>query len=163
MFLVSSRRRLRSIHWSQVLSWEWRCSWSSADRRCSNYIWVINNFITYWGATYIRGFTVITYSCPNMEGVIDDICHLTRPMSSPGAWFNIKMSSYQYRKSHCGDKTVVRSSYLHNGISYTGKTSSLYWIGALGLGLLSKIHLKPVGRWGKQTYGSISWVVDMYY
>ena len=24
-----------------------------------------------------------------------------------------------YRKSHCGDKTVVRSSSLHNGISYT--------------------------------------------
>ena len=46
---------LRSIHWSQVLSWEWRCSWSSADRRCSNYIWVINNFIAYWGAIYIRG------------------------------------------------------------------------------------------------------------
>ena len=40
--------------------------------------------------------------------------------------FNIKMSSYQYRKSHCGDKMVVRSSYLHNGISYTGKMSSLY-------------------------------------
>ena len=39
------------------------------------------------------------------------------------------MSSYQYRKSHCGDKTVVRSSYLHNGISFTGKISSLYWIG----------------------------------
>ena len=51
--------------------------------------------------------------------------------SAPGPWFNIKMSSYQYRKSHCGDKTVVRSSYLHNGISYTGKMSSLYWIGAL--------------------------------
>ena len=49
---------------------------------------------------------------------------------SPGPQFNIKMSSYQYRKSHCGDKTVVRSSYLHNGISYTGKMSSLYWIGA---------------------------------
>ena len=40
------------------------------------------------------------------------------------------MSSYQYRKSHCGDKTVVRSSYLHNGISYIGKMSSLYWIRA---------------------------------
>ena len=38
------------------------------------------------------------------------------------------MSSYQYRKSHCGDKTVVRSSYLRNGISYTGKITSLYWI-----------------------------------
>ena len=31
------RSFLCSIHWSQVLSWEWRCSWSSADRRCSNY------------------------------------------------------------------------------------------------------------------------------
>ena len=39
----------------------------------------------------------------------------------PGPWFNVKMPSYQYKKSHCGDKTVVRSSYLHNGISYTGK------------------------------------------
>ena len=43
-----------------------------------------------------------------------------------GPRFNIKMSSYQYRKSHCGDKTILRPSYLHNGISYTGKTS-LYW------------------------------------
>ena len=43
------------------------------------------------------------------------------------------MPSYQYRKSHCGDKTVVRSSYLHNGISYTGKMSSLYWIRAQGV------------------------------
>ena len=48
----------------------------------------------------------------------------------PGPWFNIKMSSYQYRKSHCGDKTVVRSSYLHNGISYADIMSSLYWIRA---------------------------------
>ena len=45
---------------------------------------------------------------------------------TPGAWINTKMSSYQYRKSHCGDKTVVRSSYLHDGISYTGKMASLY-------------------------------------
>ena len=41
------------------------------------------------------------------------------------------MPSYQYKKFHCGDKTVVRSSHLHNGISYTGKTTSLYWISAL--------------------------------
>ena len=33
------------IHWRQVLSRDWRCSWSSADRWCSNYIWEINNFI----------------------------------------------------------------------------------------------------------------------
>ena len=41
------------------------------------------------------------------------------------------MPSYQYRKSYCGDKTILRPSYLHNGISYTGKMTSLYWIRAL--------------------------------
>ena len=34
-------------------------------------------------------------------------------------------------KSHCGDKTILRPSCLHNGISYTGKMASLYWIGVL--------------------------------
>ena len=58
MILVSSCRCFCSIHLSQVLSGEWRCCWSSADRRCSNYIWVINNFIDYWCATYNRGLTV---------------------------------------------------------------------------------------------------------
>ena len=54
---------------------------------------------------------------------------MTTVIRLPGPWFNIKMSSYQYRKSHCGNKTVVRSSYLHNGISYTAKMTSLYWFG----------------------------------
>ena len=42
------------------------------------------------------------------------------------------MKSYQYRKSHCGYKTISRPSYmyLHNEISYTGKTTYVYWIGA---------------------------------
>ena len=31
------------------------------------------------------------------------------------------VSSYQYKKFHCGNKTILRPSYLHNGISYTGK------------------------------------------
>ena len=43
------------------------------------------------------------------------------------------MPSYQNRKSHCGDKTILRPSYLHNGISYTCKTTSLYWLRALDL------------------------------
>ena len=58
MFLVFSCSCCGPIHWIHVLSREWRCSWSSADRRCSNYIWVINNFIAYSGAPYIRDFTV---------------------------------------------------------------------------------------------------------
>ena len=46
------------IQWSQVLSRESWCSWRSVDRRCSNFIWVINKFIAYLGATYIRGLRV---------------------------------------------------------------------------------------------------------
>ena len=58
MILISSWSRLCPILWSQVLSREWRCSWSSADRRCSNYIWVIDSLIAYQGATYIRDLTI---------------------------------------------------------------------------------------------------------
>ena len=54
------------------------------------------------------------------------------------------MSSYQYRKSHCGDKTVVRSSYLHNGISYTGKMTSLYSFSPLVLLLRPLCQYKQV-------------------
>ena len=69
---------------------------------------------------------------------INDICLKRRRQISslqwftglPGTQFNIKMISYEYRKSHCGDKTILRLSYLHNGISYTGKMISLYWIRA---------------------------------
>ena len=79
MILVSSCSCLCPIYWSQVLSWEWRCSWSSADRRCSNYIRVIINLIAQKGASYIRDLTV---------GAI---------IRNPGSHFNIKMQSYQYR------------------------------------------------------------------
>ena len=58
MFLIWSCSCLCLIHWSQVLSIEWRCSWSRADKRCSNYIWVINNVIANQGATYIRSSRV---------------------------------------------------------------------------------------------------------
>ena len=64
-----------------------------------------------------------------------------------GGWFNIKMTSYQYRKSHCGDKKILRPSYLHNGISYTGKTTSLYWIRTLIIRekwqSITRVHLDP--------------------
>ena len=51
-------------------------------------------------------------------------------MRGPGPWFNTKVPSYQYRKSHYGDKTILQPSYLHNATHYTGKTASLYWIRA---------------------------------
>ena len=45
-----------------------------------------------------------------------------------------------YRKSHCGDTVVVRSSYPHNGIFYTGTMAFWYWIGALKSSLLLYIE-----------------------
>ena len=62
---------LCQIPWSQMLSREWRCSWSSANRQCSNYIWVIDNFIAYQGETYIRGFTVIWTKISNSRGLFN--------------------------------------------------------------------------------------------
>ena len=47
MFLISSYSCLCPIHWSQVLSQEWICSWSSTDLQCSNCMWVINTYIAY--------------------------------------------------------------------------------------------------------------------
>ena len=58
IILVSSYSGLCPIHWSQVLSREWRCSWSTADSRCSNYIWVIHNYIANYGVSFI-GLTVL--------------------------------------------------------------------------------------------------------
>ena len=46
-FLVSACSCLCAIYWSHVFSAEWRCGWRTADRWCSNYIWVINNLIAY--------------------------------------------------------------------------------------------------------------------
>ena len=43
MFFILSFSCGFAIYWSQVLSQEWRCSWSSDNRQCSNYIWVMNN------------------------------------------------------------------------------------------------------------------------
>ena len=74
------------------------------------------------------------------------LCHQLVSRCS-GGWFNIKMPSYQYRKSHCGDKTILRPSYLHNGISYTGKMASLYWIGALVSGSIKSLAAANLTFW----------------
>ena len=73
-------------------------------------------------------------------------CYLT----SPGPRFIKKMPSYQYRKFHCGDKTVVRSSYLHSGISNTSKRTSLYWITALDI----------IWSFGQKSCGTHWWTIS---
>ena len=56
-----------------MLSGDWRCSWSSADRRCSNYIWVINNLTVYYSAFYIRDMTVVAEIRMLLERLISSI------------------------------------------------------------------------------------------
>ena len=43
------------------VSREWRCSWSSADRRCSNHIWVINIFIIMFTIMLTRGQLILAF------------------------------------------------------------------------------------------------------
>ena len=57
----------------------------------------------------------------------DEIMLIMTSLCGEG-WFNIKMPSYQYRISHCVDKMILRLSYLHNGIFFTGCMTFLYWI-----------------------------------
>ena len=84
--------------------------------------------------------------------------HLLFKVTQTGPWFNIKMSSYQYRKSHCGEKTVVRLSYLHNGISCTGKMSSLYWIMAQDTTILFSPFITQFSpKYSQYTPHSLPW------
>ena len=75
---------------------------------------------------------------------------LPKIYNRPGHWFNKKMTSYQYRKSRCGDKTILRPPYLHNGIYYTGKMPSLYWISPLGVE--RKLEHAQVTGWEKISF-----------
>ena len=54
MFYLSSCNCLCWTHCSQVENEKW----NGVDRRCSNYIWVINNFIAHSGVAYISGLTL---------------------------------------------------------------------------------------------------------
>ena len=87
----------------------------------------------------------------------------TRPsgvLMWPEPWFHIKMSSYQHKKSHCGDKMILRPSCLHNGISYTDKMTSLYWIRTLvpggGMAISHNLAALSTHFWGWDSGGVIS-------
>ena len=84
--LISSCSCLCPFHWSLVLSREWRCSWSSADRRCSNYNWVINNCIAYYDATYIIGLTILLIwrRCNMMPIILNATNHFLLPAQTAG-------------------------------------------------------------------------------
>ena len=101
------------------------------QKRCNSSAWAMSLIflaIIHWDYVMFAESTQGYWLAAQLPWHLHSWSWVSRIERTPGPWFNIKMSSYQHRKSHCGDKTVVRSSYLHNGISYTGKMSSLYWI-----------------------------------
>ena len=108
----------------------------------SKFIWEFSLVRREWGSS-LTSFLMSEFGV----GISDLMVRQKRdgipPPMNAGPWFNIKMSSYQYRKSHYGDKTILRPSYLHNGISYTGKTASLYWIRALECYIFHTRHVRP--------------------
>ena len=90
--------------------------WSEAIE----YKWLFSCDILQWGPVIL--WLHVTYF---------DSTAVTGIEQGPGPWINIKMSSSQYRKSHCGAKTVIRSS----------KITSLYWIGPQILSFLKLPHI----------------------
>ena len=86
-------------------SGEWRCSWSSADRRCSNYIWVIINLIS---VPYIRDLTVFkddTWYAPLAPAGPGEPGLPLRP-GRPGAPF-----------APTKDKELIDTSWRHTSIA----------------------------------------------
>ena len=96
---------------------------------------------------------LISSVCPNEIN-----CTFRNTITNNSAWLYIKMLSYQYRKYHCRDKTVTRSSYLHNGISYIGKMASLYWISHL----VAKTYKDPFSTWMSKVLVNERMYVCMY-
>ena len=120
MFLVSSCRCFCPSHWSQVLSREWRCSRSSADRRrCSNNIWVINNFIVYEDVSYIRGFYGILIAPTEWQNILpsDVADKVTRLCfyQTRSAWSMDQGSNRKHSAVHNFAPTVTKFCVMWEG------------------------------------------------
>ena len=87
--------------------------------------------MTHGELSYLSRLPILPWSC--LKWVLTTVILTMADLYyyNHGHWFSIKISSYRHRKHHHGDKTVVKSSYLHDGFSYTGKIESLYWISPL--------------------------------
>ena len=75
----------------------------------------------------------------------------------PGIQFNIKMSSYQYRKSHSGDKTVVTRILRW----WTSNNAMSHELGALAILLCSVAItyrlINPYTSYNQYPSGSVHW------
>ena len=84
---------------------------------CGYFLFHIRSWSVY---QVIKGKNMMTWKYSNFLALRSLV--ICNPVLLNWALIQYKMAPYQYRKSHCGDIMVVRLSYLHNGISSTGKT-----------------------------------------
>ena len=158
----------------------WNCRimfWEKCNCKRSVHTWwrtKMNQYLTQWLTQDVSvnccskaALTQILTWCSANENYFQNVTLPFNPLNKtdwakPYRLYHIKLGNwapiqykddiYQYRKSHCGDKTILRPSYLHNGISYTGKMSSLYCIGAPGSWLFNWIGSGQFGASFQQQY-----------
>ena len=121
MFLISACSCLCAIYWSQVLSGEWRCNWSSTDRRCFIYIWVTNNLIAYQSALILETWRYVKpdqsvdelINIWTNDGLVNwHICHSTWNVQWDIPW------NLWYKGSLVGFKCLQGSSWCSWSIAY---------------------------------------------
>ena len=123
-----------------MLSRERSCSWSSADRRCSNYIWMIDNFIAYQCAAYIRDLRYVR----NID--LDD--NLPR-MSN-----KTRQSRNETRWALCAAPRTVSSSFGNLLMEKEQEVDHINYVDTLKRDPDSKIHGTNMGPiWGRQDPG----------
>ena len=93
------------------------------------FITISLNFVTYDSSDHMWVFSFVLFLFCLKEYFVCLFFVQSHEYVTRG-WFKIKMPSYLCRESHCGDKTILRPSYLYLGISYTGEMTSLYRIRA---------------------------------
>ena len=118
---------LKASHWLYFLSSKYNLhSWRAIKCYISEYYrYHSGDGLSQW-EVMLHCYMVSHRLRPNPERI-----PVLNNVRRSGPRFNINMTSYQCRKSHCGDKMILRPSYLHNGLSYINKMISLYWIRAL--------------------------------
>ena len=69
-------------------------------------------------------------------------CHLCIEMA-PGAYINVNMQSYQYKKSHHGNDVLLNLSYFCSVIFCSGKVTIFTLKGQLHMSLIILFKLNP--------------------
>ena len=98
---------------------------------------------------YINLITDYAPSKPTGLNITDSVCiyshYFTINKNFYPAVFKMEMPGNQCRDSQCGDRGILRPSYLHNENSCTGKTSSLYCIRTIAIIIATAIVVNHPG------------------